>query len=345
MLTPTGSGPGQVNKKDHIFLLKLLGITLVAATATLAIEQLDVIKSLVPNNYSVFVTALLAPLLTWIVQWASDNRKEIEESVDDKPPAPPMVCWLPLLLTLSIPGTLFSQEITATSGDGQQTNTFQPYTLIKLKCDGEGKSYVWIVRRLPDGFRPDTVRIENGKELVWTGPPGMYDIDSIFTDNNGILQQLFHRVSISTGASPDNKPVPPDNKPVPPVPDNESVVPLPKPGATRFGYASLAYDNALKIPSSQRLLAEKIAENYGSISAAIFAGGIVDTQAAFNELKKRNQELSSDPSFPAWKDFFQYLQMQVSQDWDANKFKTRSDVAEMFKEIQVGLLASIGRKE
>ncbi len=184
MLTPTGSGPGQVNKKDHIFLLKLLGITLVAATATLAIEQLDVIKSLVPNNYSVFVTALLAPLLTWIVQWASDNRKEIEESVDDKPPAPPMVCWLPLLLTLSIPGTLFSQEITATSGDGQQTNTFQPYTLIKLKCDGEGKSYVWIVRRLPDGFRPDTVRIENGKELVWTGPPGMYDIDSIFTDNN-----------------------------------------------------------------------------------------------------------------------------------------------------------------
>lgn len=343
MLTPTGSGPHQTNKKDYVFLLKLLGITLVAAVAGFGIEHIETIKQIVPAKYTVFVTALLVPLLTWIIQWASDNRKEIIDDTKDDTPAPPMVCWLPLLLTLSLPGTLLSQEITATSGSGEQTNNFQPYTLIKLTCEAEAKSYVWIVRRLPDGFRPDTVRIDNGKQLVWTGPPGSYDVDSIYIDSAGVFQQLFHRVNIGNADpnKPDVKPNPPDVKP---VPDGGSVTPLPRPGGTKYGYAGLVYDNALKIPPSQRLLAEQFAENYGSVSAAIFAGGIVDTQVAFTELKKRNQELSTNPSFPAWKDFFQYLQMQVNQDWDANKFKNRSDIAEVFKEIQVGLLASIGKQ-
>ena len=98
------------------------------------------------------------------------------------------------------------------------------------------------------------------------------------------------------------------------------------------------------IDVKNRTLAEKIAENYGSVSAAIFAGGIVDINKAFEELRTRNKELTSDPRMAAWNAWFDKLGFKVNDDWNNKKFTTRSDIAEVFREIQVGLLASIGKK-
>ncbi len=342
-LVETGSGPLQTNKKDWIFLLKIAGLAAVAAILSVTIEQFDVVKSIVPEKYAAILTGIILPLLAWLVQWISDTRKNIEEdqNKNDNTPLPPMVSML-FLMILIFPGESWAQ-VSAYQGDQTQTqSTFKPYTLIRLQCDSDAKSYIWILRRLPDGFRPDSVRINNGKELVWTGPPGSYDVDTIYTDKDGILQQLFTKVVIE-GTSP--TPVVPT--PVIPTPDNptpDSITPLPKPSVGRFGFGPISYDQAMLIDGKNRSLAEKIADNYGSVSAAIFAGGIVDVNKAFEELRNRNKELLSDTRMSAWSTWFDKLGFKVNDDWNNKKFTTRSDIAEVFREIQIGLLASIGKK-
>ncbi len=344
-LIESGSKKFSTNKKDWVFLLKLAGLAIAAALVTLGVEQFDIIKSLVPDRFAPLLTGLLLPVLGWVIQWVSDAKKKLENEAeeDDSTPLPPMTSIF-LALCLFIPGEAWGQVVAYQGDTYESTAAFKPYTLIRMECESEGKSYVWILRRLPDGFRPDSIRVNSGKELVWTGPPGSYDVDTIYTDKDGVLQQLFSRVVIE---GTDNTPTPVDpvdpSKPDP-KPNPDGIKPLPKPDAARFGFAPVSYDQALLISTKDRTLAEKIAENYGSVSAAIFAGGIVDVNKAFEELRNRNKELANDPRMPAWNTWFEKLGFKVNDDWGNKKFTTRSDIAEVFREIQVGLLASIGKK-
>ena len=352
-LVETGSKPLRTNKKDWMFLLKISGLAALAAIIGVNIEQFEVIKDLVPEKYSAILTGIVLPLLVWLVQWLSDTRKKVEEEVDkdDSTPLPPMVSML-FLLILLFPGESWGQIATYQGASSEVQTNFKPYTLIRMEANEDGKSFVWILRRLPDGLRPDSVRVNNGKELVWTGPPGFYDVDMIYTDKDGILQQLFTRVTIEGSQPTPNPPTPgptppsPDN-PNPPQPDNPTpgpVTPLPKPFG-KFGFSELAYDEALKITAKDRLaLAESIGDNYGSVSAAIFAGGIVDVNKAFEEIRSRNRALSSKAEFTIWSPWFDALGLKVNQDWLSKKLNSRSDIAEVFREIQVGVLASIGKK-
>ena len=351
-LVETGSKPLQTNKKDWKFLLKLSGFAALAAVIGVNIEQFEVVKSLIPEKYAPILTAIVLPLLVWLNQWIADNRKKVEDDAnkDDSTPLPPMVSML-FLLVLLFPGESWGQIASYQGASNEVQTNFKPYTLIRMEATEDGKSFVWILRRLPDGLRPDSVRINNGKELVWTGPPGFYDVDMIYTDKDGILQQLFTRVTIEGSQPAPQPPVPgptppsQDNPtpPTPPQPDGP-VTPLPKPFG-KFGFSQLAYDEALKISTKDRLaLSEGIADNYGSVSAAIFAGGIVDVNKAFEEIRTRNRELSSNASFTAWSAWFDALGKKVNEDWLSKKLNNRSDIAEVFREIQVGVLASVGKK-
>ena len=101
----------------------------------------------------------------------------------------------------------------------------QSYHLIRSEAIAESANgYAWIVRRMPDGFRPDVIRIEEGKAAVWTGPPGLYDVDLI-CQIDGVLSQAFAQVTI-LGQPPDPPPTPP-SPPVPPAPPTP--VPPPDP--------------------------------------------------------------------------------------------------------------------
>jgi hypothetical protein len=354
-LIESGSGPLQTNKKDWVFLAKISGLAALAAIVSVNIEQFDVVKGLVPEKYSAILTGIVLPLLVWLAQWLSDSRKKIETDTEDKDdgntPLPPMVSML-FLMALLFPGESWAQVVAYQGATSEVQTNFKPYTLIRMEAKEDGKSFVWILRRLPDGFRPDSIRVNNGKELVWTGPPGFYDIDMIYTDKDGILQQLFTRVTIEGNQPAPQPPVPgptppsPDN-PNPPQPDNPTpgpVTPLPKPFG-KFGFSQVAYDEAMKIPVKERLeLAVDIGDNYGSVSAAIFAGGIVDVNKAFEEIRSRNRELSSKASFATWSPWFDALGVKVQQDWLAKKLNSRSDIAEVFREVQEGVLASIGKK-
>jgi hypothetical protein len=347
VLVETGSKSLQTNKKDWIFLVKIAGLAALASAIGIGIEQIDVVKSLIPEKYAPIITSIVLPLLVWLVQYLSDTRKKIEEEADDKSPLPPMASIM-FLLILFFPGESWAQVATYQGSDQEQKSSFKPYTLIRLECENDAKSFIWIIRRLPDGFRPDSVRVNNGKELVWTGPPGSYDVDTIYTDKDGILQQLFTRVVIEGALPPTPTPTPTPDNPNPPNPNpnpNPSPVnPLPKPFG-KFGFSQLAYDQALKIPVKDRTeLAQAIADNYGSVSAAIFAGGLVDVNKAFEEIRSRNRQLSTSTSFTAWSSWFDDLGLKVNQDWSSKKLNNRSDIAEVFREIQIGLLASIGKQ-
>ncbi len=341
-LSETGSNKFSANKKDLQFVLKLAGYAIALALLTVGIEQIDVIKSLIPSKYAPLITGILLPLVVWVHQFVTDARKKLEDDTEDEhmPPPTPMVMIF-LALALSFPGSLIAQ-VTAFEGSSSTSPlTFKPFTLVRLACEQEAKSYVWILRRMPDGYRPDSIRIGNGKELVFTGPPGSYDVDTIYSDETGTLQQVFVRVVIE--GTDGVVPVPPVPGPIPP-PTPDGIKPLPKPTGDRFGFGPVSYDLALEIPGKDRVLAEQIADNYGSVSAAIFAGGIVDVNQAFTDLRSRNQALATNPAFPAWKNWFDKLGFKVTDDWNNKKFMTRSDIAEVFREIQVGLLASIGKK-
>ena len=215
-LIESGSGPMQTNKKDWIFLAKISGLAALAAIVSVNIEQFEVVKNLVPEKYSAILTGIVLPLLVWLAQWLSDSRKKIETDTDDKDdntPLPPMVSML-FLMVLLFPGESWAQVVAYQGATSEVQTNFKPYTLIRMEAKEDGKSFVWILRRLPDGFRPDSIRVNNGKELVWTGPPGFYDIDMIYTDKEGILQQLFTRVTIE-GSQPAPQPPAPGPTPTP----------------------------------------------------------------------------------------------------------------------------------
>ncbi|WP_430454887.1 hypothetical protein [Rhodopirellula europaea] len=82
--------------------------------------------------------------------------------------------------------------------------------------------YAWIVRRLSDGFRPDLVRIDNGKAAIWTGPPGVYEIDLI-CQVDGAITQAHAIVTIreaDPGPTPPPGPAPPPEPGPSPIPDD-----------------------------------------------------------------------------------------------------------------------------
>lgn len=351
-LVPTDSPSMSFNKKDASFLVKLSLFSAVGAVLATLLEEQTILKGLLPPQYGPLVTAMVIPLLVFAQQFIADNRKKVKEEFekdkeDPNNPLPPMTMFLlPLMLLFS--GESQAQVNMFHGYSDTQAMVFKPYSLVRLECEEDGKSFVWIIRRLPDGFRPDSVRLNSGKELVWTGPPGIYDVDTIYTDKEGVLQQVFIKVTIEGGdvvVPPGPGPTPPGPTPPGPTPPQPGkIVPLPKPTGDKYGFSGISYDLAVAIPEKDRLLAEKIADNYGSVSAAIFAGGIVDIDKAMADLRSRNQALFNDPQFPAWKTWFEKLGFQVNQDWNNRKFSTRNDIAEVFREIQVGLMASIGKK-
>lgn len=240
-------------------------------------------------------------------------------------------------------------------------DTYKEYELIRFEASPD-ESVVWIIRRQGDGFRPkfDTYhqfyKTDKGLEFsktknvcVWVAPPGKYDVDTIIL-TNGALSMEYKQITISgttpTPVPPNPSPTPPNPNPNPnppnpvppnPTPPNPQPGPAPEPG--KLGYSKLAYDVGVSQGVSKET-AKALADNYQAVSAAIRAGGIVDVQKAFNEVSSRNATVLSSASDKAkWDVWFDKLEEKISSDWDSNKISNRDDVAQVFKEISVGLSA------
>ena len=103
-------------------------------------------------------------------------------------------------------------------------------SLVRLSVE-KGDSVVWVIRRLPDGLRPDIERIDNGRRCIWAGPPGRYDID-VIVSIDGTLIQDFARTTVGEPGpdpDPDPDPDPPGPGPDPdPDPDPDSCVDIPE---------------------------------------------------------------------------------------------------------------------
>ena len=229
---------------------------------------------------------------------------------------------------------------------------YKQFELIRFE-EAPDSSIVWIIRRQGDGLRPkmdtyhqhykdDTgIKFSKTKNVcVWVAPPGNYDVDIICLDN-GSLSMDYKVVTIEGTAPTPPKPDPvnpnPPN-PVPPNPDPVNPNPIPPEPGT-LGYSKIAFDTALPLKVSQST-AKSLANNYQAVSSAIRAGGIVDVSKAFEDVARRNAETMASASDKAkWESWFSTLESQIEKDWDSNKIKSRDDVAQVFKEISVGLNA------
>lgn len=94
------------------------------------------------------------------------------------------------------------------------------HTLIELSGQ-EGTSWAWIIKRLPDGFRPRVRMVDDGRTAIWTGPPGDYDVDVIAL-RDGALIQDFARFTIEATSPPRPQPDPEPDRPPGPQPTDLS---------------------------------------------------------------------------------------------------------------------------
>lgn len=128
--------------------------------------------------------------------------------------------------------TLFAAVISVTALAGDALGPFPDrvplHTMARLEAT-EGDSWIWIVRRVGDSFRPDTEVVDDGRKLLVTGPPGVYEIDLIIS-SQGRLTQEFARLTIG------------DETPVPPVPPGPAPGPQPGPEPEPSDCASIADD-------------------------------------------------------------------------------------------------------
>jgi hypothetical protein len=88
----------------------------------------------------------------------------------------------------------------------------QAYTLIRATTNTEGFGYLWWVTG-PEGFADSQV-FDNGRGVVFTGPPGRYNIMLAVIKERG-AEQGQAQVVIGPGPGPGPQPNP---QPVPPTP-------------------------------------------------------------------------------------------------------------------------------
>lgn len=269
----------------------------------------------------VTVFTIVADLLR---RWATDTQvvdPEVYGKLYPKGgfPPPPKMLLAFLLASLTASGSLLAQGV----------DTYPEHSLVRLTEAQEADSLVWIVRRLPDGFRPDLVTLDNGKECIWTGPPGSYDIDVILI-KAGVLSQNFRRAVIES-----KNPVPPPDPIVPPGPD--PVVPPDPNTPDQFGYVKLISQLTQGMSATAKKLAPQFASNYQSVSAAIFAGGITNIDKAYDDLVKRNRALSNQPGYDEWKSVLAGVSEKVDEDFEKRRINTLDELATVFKEVATGL--------
>lgn len=214
---------------------------------------------------------------------------------------------------------------------------FERDTLIRLTSSQEdAQATFWIIQRIGDGFRPDKEILDNGNRIIWVGPPGIYSVDMFVVTSEG-PKQFYERVVVIESNVPTPPPGPEPEPEPKPEPDPNPTPP--EPG--KFGYAKLVFDEAMKIdPAARVALAESIAVNYKSVSAAIRAGGLITQDQIFDEIIARNADLKEDPSYDKWQSWATALDNKISSDLDS-KLSNRDDIAEVFSEIHDGLMATV----
>lgn len=147
------------------------------------------------------------------------------------------------------------------------------HTLVVLEGK-EGSSWTWIIRRLPDGFRPRLLVRDKGRECIWTAPPGKYDIDVIALYEDGLIQG-YRQISIDgvDTPDPDPKPDPDPDTPDPDVPDPEAPE----------GFAGIVFEWANAVDDPQGAQALSVA--YQQIAGAL-ADNTLNVTTAVAELGK-----------------------------------------------------------
>jgi hypothetical protein len=197
------------------------------------------------------------------------------------------ICLLLCGLSVLIASTTFAQQIDTPS-------EIEAHRLVRSEatCEQSG-GYAWIVRRLPDGFRPDLVRIDGGKAAIWTGPPGVYEIDLI-CQVDGALAQAHARVTIR-GVGPGPTPPPgPDPPPEPgpsPIPDD-----IPDDVFDNLGqqvFASLQANAGETFPASELATlyfdtAKRLAGSQTPIIPTVAAASVVLTEGHDDLLQAEN---------------------------------------------------------
>jgi hypothetical protein len=198
------------------------------------------------------------------------------------------------------------------------------HTLIRMKVEGEPNSVVWIIRRMPDGFRPGFLSIA-ADECVWTGPPGQYDIDIISVKDNQLVQK-FQRVIIQSKSNP----------PTPPVPPGPNPKPKPGENATYRELSDYYYEG---LSQEAKQYSKGISDNYISVAAAISAGGIKKVQDAFDTVKAKNRDVLKDKAV-LWKEWFDPIQAKLIKDFDSGTIGPGdlSKVRTIFEELSAGIL-------
>ncbi|KAA5541545.1 hypothetical protein FYK55_18490 [Roseiconus nitratireducens] len=222
----------------------------------------------------------------------------------------------------------------------QQINTpdeVDPHRLIRSEasCEQAG-GFAWIVRRLPDGFRPDLVRIDGGKAAIWTGPPGTYEIDLI-CQVDGALAQAHARVVIR-GTGPD--PSPPGPGPMPPGPNPPEPDPSPDDvPADEFGNLGRRVFSLLKANASETFPAGELAALYQSTADRLTGTTtpiIPTVSAARVVLKEGHDEILEGESSAVW----MTCRIEIEKVWDEHqRDMDRTKAARFIAAVGTGLQA------
>jgi hypothetical protein len=212
----------------------------------------------------------------------------------------------------------------------------EPYKLIKLEAT-EGTSWAWIIKRLPDGFRPETYI--NTNQCIWVGPPGTYDIDVISIQDGALKQQYSQLVIKSTDVSPNPNPGPtpnPNPNPGPTPNPGPSPNPGPVPPSDKYEIGRWIHERASTLPAGPRSFSQKLSDNFEAIAAGIAAGQFQQggVQAAQKELAARNRDILVNESYDAWKPIFESLGEKTKE---LKVPTTLSSYAEYYRFISTGL--------
>lgn len=117
------------------------------------------------------------------------------------------------------------------------------HTLVRMSVElGEGDSAVWEALKDGGGFiTADGQALADGKNYIFTGPPGRYRVRSTILASGKLRQEVKFVVIEKQGSDPDEPDVPPDD------PDNPD-----EPTPPSDPLARKVYDAALKVRSDNR---------------------------------------------------------------------------------------------
>ena len=238
---------------------------------------------------------------------------------------------LAILIILSLANGLRGGEIDAPAEAAE-------YSLVRCKSVTEGKSYLWWILG-PNNFA-DMAKVGDGRECVFTGPPGTYNIMLAITLADGTQDQAQKTIRIAGNTPPPNPN--PNPNPGPGPNPNPPPAPEPLPDGT-YKLAQFAHDATLGLPADAKHIAAKFAVTFDSVASQIAAGTISSVTAANSLVRTTNEAiLKADPNtsvIASWQKIWSPAMNGKLSALNTAGMKSLADHATAYREIAIGLRA------